>query len=72
MFIEYIFEKRESGIYFFVYGFGYGNFKDEKLEWVVKVGNGIYYYIDDIILVRKVFVDNIDGVLYIVVCDVKV
>jgi Ca-activated chloride channel family protein len=71
MLIEYISEKRESGIYFSAYGFGYGNFKDEKLERVAKAGNGTYHYIDDIISARKAFVDNIDGVLYTVARDAK-
>ena len=43
---ELIGEKRESGIYFTVLGFGKGNLKDEKMEALADNGNGSYHYID--------------------------
>jgi|SRR5690554_35340 len=69
--VEYISEKRESGIYFSAFGFGYGNYKDEKLERIAMAGNGVYHYIDDLLSARKAFVDNIDGLLYTVARDAK-
>lgn len=69
--VEYISEKRETGIYFSAFGFGYGNYKDEKLERIAMAGNGVYHYIDDIMTARKAFVDNIDGLLYTVARDAK-
>ena len=69
--VEYISEKRETGIYFSAFGFGYGNYKDEKLERIAMAGNGVYHYIDDIMSARKAFVDNIDGLLYTVARDAK-
>jgi Ca-activated chloride channel family protein len=69
--VEYISEKRETGIYFSAFGFGYGNYKDEKLERIAMAGNGVYHYIDDILSARKAFVDNIDGLLYTVARDAK-
>lgn len=69
--VEYISEKRDTGIYFSGFGFGYGNYKDEKLERISAAGNGSYYYIDDILSARKAFVDGIDGLLYTVARDAK-
>lgn len=69
--VEYISEKRETGIYFSAFGFGYGNYKDEKLERIAMAGNGVYHYIDDIMTARKAFVDDIDGLLYTVARDAK-
>lgn len=69
--VEYISLERESGIYFSAFGFGYGNYKDEKLERLAKAGNGVYHYIDDIVSARKAFVEDIDGILYTVARDAK-
>lgn len=69
--IEYISEKRQTGIYFSAFGFGYGNYKDEKLERIASAGNGVYHYIDDMLSARKAFIDNIDGLLYTVARDAK-
>lgn len=69
--IEFISDKRQSGIYFSAFGFGYGNFKDEKLERIAAAGNGVYHYIDDMLSARKAFIDNIDGLLYTVARDAK-
>ncbi len=69
--VEYISEKVETGIYFSAFGFGYGNYKDEKLERIAMAGNGVYHYIDDIMSARKAFVDDIDGLLYTVARDAK-
>ncbi len=69
--VEYISEKRKTGIYFSAYGFGMGNYKDEKLERIAGAGNGVYHYIDDISSARKAFVDDINGTLYTVARDAK-
>jgi len=69
--IEFISDKRQSGIYFSAFGFGYGNYKDEKLERIAAAGNGVYHYIDDMLSARRAFIDNIDGLLYTVARDAK-
>jgi Ca-activated chloride channel family protein len=69
--VEYISGKRETGIYFSAFGFGMGNYKDEKLERLSAAGNGSYYYIDDMLSARKAFLDGIDGLLYTVARDAK-
>ena len=53
-------------------GFGYGNYKDNKLETLAQNGNGNAYYIDSINEARKVLVEEIGGTLVTVAKDSKV
>lgn len=64
-------EKRESGVYLSVMGFGTGNIKDNKMEALADHGNGNYSYIDTIDEARKVLVEEIGGTLFTVAKDVK-
>ncbi|WP_395632442.1 VWA domain-containing protein, partial [Flavobacterium sp.] len=41
-------EKRKSGIFLTVLGYGMGNYKDSKMEILADKGNGNYAYIDNI------------------------
>ncbi|MDD4076685.1 MAG: von Willebrand factor type A domain-containing protein [Bacilli bacterium] len=68
---DFIIEKRESGIFISVLGFGTGNLKDDKLEIITQNGNGKYSYIDTITEARKVLVEEIGGTLNVVAKDVK-
>jgi Ca-activated chloride channel family protein len=68
---NFISEKRETGVYLTVLGFGYGNVKDNKLETLALKGNGNYAYIDSINEARKVLVNGIGGTLKTVAKDVK-
>lgn len=63
-------QKRDTGVYLTVLGYGMGNLKDNKLEQLAHHGNGHYAYIDSIDEARKVFVDQ-GGALAIVAKDVK-
>lgn len=64
-------EKRESGIFLSVLGFGQGNLKDNKMEVLADKGNGVYHYIDSILEAKKVFVEELGGSLVTVAKDVK-
>lgn len=64
-------EKRESGVYLSVLGFGYGNYKDNKLEALADHGNGNYFYIDNIYEARKALVEDMGGTFLTVAKDVK-
>lgn len=64
-------EKRKSGIYLSVLGFGQGNIKDNKMETLADKGNGVYYYIDSLLEAKKVFVEELGGSLVTVAKDVK-
>ena len=65
-------EKRKSGIYLTVLGFGMGNFKDDKMETLADKGNGNYAYIDNSAEARRVLLKEFGGTLFTVAKDVKV
>jgi Ca-activated chloride channel family protein len=64
-------EKRESGVFLSVLGFGMGNYKDNKLEILADKGNGNYAYIDNFNEAKKVFVNEFGGTLFTLAKDVK-
>ena len=65
-------EKRESGVFLSVLGFGTGNIKDNKMEALADNGNGNYSYIDSELEARKVLVEEMGGTLFTVAKDVKI
>ena len=68
---KYISQKKDSGVYLSVLGFGYGNYKDDKLETLADKGNGNYAYIDTIYEAKKALVDDMGATLVAVAKDVK-
>jgi Ca-activated chloride channel homolog len=64
-------EKRESGVFLSIMGFGLGNYKDNKMETLADKGNGNYAYINNIQEAEKVFVKEFGGTLFTVAKDVK-
>lgn len=68
---ELIVKEREDGIYLSVFGFGMGNYKDNKLETLASKGNGNYGYIDNLLEARKALIEDINGTLYTVARDAK-
>jgi len=70
---ELVTEKRESGVFLTVLGFGvtYSG-GDQRLEVLADNGNGGYYVIDCIEEGEKVLCDQFEGCLYTVAKDVKV
>lgn len=65
-------EKRKSGVYFSVLGFGDGNIKDNKMETLADNGNGSYHYIDTAKEAAKVLVEERNSTLYTIAKDVKI
>jgi Ca-activated chloride channel homolog len=65
-------EKRETGIFLSVLGFGMGNYKDSKMEILADKGNGNYAYIDNLLEAKKVFVNEFGGTLFTIAKDVKI
>lgn len=63
--------KRKSGVFLSVLGFGMGNYKDSKMETLADKGNGNYAYIDNLQEAQKVFVKEFGGTLFTVAKDVK-
>jgi len=69
--VKYIEEERENGIFLTTLGFGTGNFKGDRMEQLADKGNGNYYYIDNILEAKKVFVSEMSGTLFTIAKDVK-
>ena len=68
---ELISEKKESGIFLSVLGFGTGNIKDNKMETLADKGNGNYAYIDSLREANKVLVEEMTATLLTICKDVK-
>ena len=69
---DYIAEKRESGTYLSVLGFGRGNLDDATMQALAQNGNGQASYIDSLPEAQKVLVDQLTGALFPIASDVKV
>lgn len=65
-------EKRKSGIFLSVLGFGQGNLQDSKMELLANKGNGNYFYIDSEREAGKVLVRQLNSTLVTIAKDVKV
>lgn len=65
-------EKRASGVYLTILGFGMGNYKDAKIQKMADAGNGNYSYIDSAMEARKVLVSQMGGTLLTIARDVKI
>jgi len=70
--VRLIEEKRKKGIFLTVLGFGMGNYKDGRMEQLADKGNGNYFYIDNLLEAKKVFVDDMRGTLFTIAKDVKI
>lgn len=69
---ELIEEKRKSGVFLSVLGFGMGNYKDSKLEALADKGNGNHAYIDSMQEANKIFGQEFGGTLFTIAKDVKI
>ena len=69
---EFVEEKRETGVYLSVLGFGAGNYKDNKMETLADHGNGSYHYIDCLEEAERVFEKNLTANLVPLADDVKI
>ncbi len=68
---NFVAQKRESGIYLSVLGFGTGNYKDAKMEALADNGNGNYFYIDSVEEGRKVLGTDLNATINTIANDVK-
>lgn len=69
---DYISDKRDSGTYLSVLGFGRGNLDDATMQALAQNGNGQAAYIDTLSEAQKVLVDQLTGALFPIAGDVKV
>ncbi len=65
-------EKRKTGVFLTILGFGSGNYKDSRMEELSNKGNGNAAYIDSILEAKKVLVTEMGGTLLTIAKDVKI
>lgn len=68
----FIEQKRDSGTYLSVLGFGRGNYRDDMMQTLAQNGNGTAAYIDTFAEAQKVLVDQLSGALFPIANDVKI
>jgi Ca-activated chloride channel family protein len=69
---RFIEDKRDTGIYLSVFGFGQGNYRDDMMQTLAQNGNGVAAYIDTLSEAQKVMVDQVSGALFPIANDVKI
>ncbi|RJE81963.1 vWA domain-containing protein [Paracoccus onubensis] len=69
---DFISDKRDSGIYLSVLGFGRGNLQDDTMQALAQNGNGTAAYIDTLNEAQRVLVDQLAGALFPIADDVKI
>lgn len=70
--VNLIQNKRQSGVFLSVLGFGSGNYNDSMMEKLADKGNGNYAYIDTTEEARKALGQQAAGTLYTIAKDVKI
>jgi Ca-activated chloride channel family protein len=70
--VRLIEEKRRSGVFLSVLGFGSGNLQDATMEKLADKGNGHYAYIDTLAEARKVLGGEVGGTIVTIAKDVKI
>ncbi|MGI9367574.1 MAG: vWA domain-containing protein [Ruegeria sp.] len=69
---DFIADKRDSGTFLSVLGFGRGNLDDATMQALAQNGNGQASYVDTLGEARKVLVDQLTGALFPIANDVKI
>lgn len=69
--VNLIEEKRKSGVFLTVLGYGTGNYQDNKMQQLADKGNGNHAYIDGINEAKKVLLNEFGGTLFTIAKDVK-
>jgi len=69
---DFVAERRESGVYLSVYGFGRGNYNDSLMQAIAQAGNGTAAYVDSLNEANRLFRDDFSGSIFPIADDVKV
>ena len=69
---EFIKEKKKSGIYLSVVGYGMHNFKDNKMEALSRNGNGNYCFVGSPEDIKERLFKQFDATVYTIAKDVKI
>jgi Ca-activated chloride channel family protein len=59
-------------IYLSTVGFGMGNYNDVLMEKLADKGNGNYAYVDSLDEAKRIFAENLTGMLQVIAKDVKI
>lgn len=70
--LQQIEEYKKKGITLSTVGFGTGNYKDTMMEQLADKGDGNYAYIDSDVQAKRVFQDQLSGMLEVIARDVKI
>ncbi|TKD06623.1 vWA domain-containing protein [Polyangium fumosum] len=70
--LDMIGRHKEKGITLSTVGFGTGNYKDTMMERLADKGDGNYAYIDSEVQAKRVFQDQLSGMLEVIARDVKI
>ncbi|MGB3799174.1 MAG: von Willebrand factor type A domain-containing protein [Lewinella sp.] len=70
--VDLIEQKRTSGVYLTVLGFGRGNYQGGTMQELADRGNGNHAYIDGLLEAKKTLIEEFGGTLVTVAKDVKV
>ncbi|AUX20222.1 hypothetical protein SOCEGT47_006870 [Sorangium cellulosum] len=70
--LETIRRAKDKGITLSTIGFGQGNYKDVMMEQLANQGDGNYAYIDSEAQARRVFSEQVGGMLQVIARDVKI
>lgn len=69
--VEMVEKERKSLVYLSIFGFGHGNYKDNKLKMLANKGNGNYAYIGSLREARNVAKKCFAGSMFALARDVK-
>jgi len=69
---DFVSDKRKSGVYLSVYGYGRGNYNDTMMQALAQNGNGTAAYVDSLQEARKLFRTDFTKSLFPIADDVKV
>ncbi|WP_201463166.1 vWA domain-containing protein [Brevundimonas aurantiaca] len=69
---DYVADKRQTGIYLSVYGFGRGNYQDARMQAIAQAGNGVAAYVDSLREARHLFGPAFDKGAFPIADDVKI
>lgn len=69
---DFVTEKRRSGVYLSVYGFGRGNYNDQMMQTLAQNGNGTAAYIDTLAEARRLFLRDLPAAMFPIAQDVKI
>jgi len=68
----FIKDKRDTGIFLSVLGFGMGNYNDHLMQSLAQNGNGVAAYIDSLSEANKVLANEAGSALFTIAKDVKI